>query len=244
LEYSRGKNMGKRLIQQRRGRTKSKYNAPSHRFKGKIKYARNNEKNEGIVLDIVHDSGRTAPLASIKLNDNRKILTLAPEGIKIGDKIKFTDNKNEIGVGNVLPVGEIPEGAPVYNIEISPGDGGKLVRAGGSNATVVSHDKKKTVIQLPSGQFKTLDSTCRATVGIIAGGGRKDKPFLKAGKKHLAYRTRGKQYPIVRGVAMNPVSHPHGGGGHQHVGKPYTVKRGASPGRKVGSIAAKRTGRK
>jgi large subunit ribosomal protein L2 len=236
--------MGKRLIQQRRGRTQSKFNTPSHRFRGEVKYDHNNENNEGIVLDIIHDPGRTAPLASIKLKDNKKILIIAPEGIKIGDKILFTDNKNEIGVGNVLPVGKIPEGAPIYNIELSPGDGGKLVRAGGSNATVVSHDKKKTVIQLPSGQFKTLDSTCKATVGIIAGGGRKDKPFLKAGKKHIAFRSRGKQYPIVRGVAMNPVAHPHGGGGHQHVGKPYTVKRGASPGRKVGSIAAKRTGRK
>lgn len=236
--------MGKRLIQQRRGRTKSKYNAPSHRFKGYARYIQEKEKNEGIVQDILHDPGRTAPLASVKLNDDKIILILSPEGIKVGDKIKLTDNKNEIEVGNILPVGKIPEGAPVYNIEISPGDGGKLVRAGGSNATVVSHDRKKTVVQLPSGQFKTLDSACRATVGVIAGGGRKDKPFLKAGKKHIAFKKRGKQYPIVRGVAMNPVSHPHGGGGHQHVGKPSTVKRGASPGRKVGSIAAKRTGRK
>lgn len=236
--------MGKRLIQQRRGRTKSKFNVPSHRYKGEIKYAQDTGKNLGIVQDILHDPGRTAPLASVRLNDNRKILILAPEGIKTGDEIKFTDSKNEIGVGNVLPVGKIPEGAPVYNIELSPGDGGKLVRAGGNSATVVSHDKKKTVVQLPSGQFKTLDSTCRATIGIIAGGGRKDKPFVKAGKKHFASRRRGKQYPTVRGVAMNPVAHPHGGGGHQHVGKPYTVKRGASPGRKVGSIAARRTGRK
>ena len=236
--------MGKRLIQQRRGRTQSKFNAPSHRFKGKIKYARDNENKEGIVKDIIHDPGRSAPLARIMLNDNKKILVLAPEGIKVGDNIKFTDDKREIGVGNVLPVGKIPEGAPIYNIELSPGDGGKLVRAGGSNATVVSQDKKKTVIQLPSGQFKTIDSTCKATIGIVAGGGRRDKPFLKAGKKHIAYKKRGKQYPIVRGVAMCAVSHPHGGGGHQHVGKPSTVKRGASPGRKVGSIAAKRTGRK
>ena len=81
-------------------------------------------------------------------------------------------------------------------------------------------------------------------MGVLAGGGRKDKPFLKAGKKYHAFRTRGKQYPVVRGVAMNAVAHPHGGGGHQHVGKPYTVKRGASPGRKVGSVAARRTGRK
>ena len=236
--------MGKRLIQQRRGRTQSKFNAPSHRFKGEIKYSQNTDKNEGTVKDILHDPGRTAPLASVELKDNKKILILASEGMKVGDEIKFTEDKNDITSGNTLPVGKIPEGAPVYNIELAPGDGGKLVRAGGSNASIVSHDRKKTVIQLPSGQFKTLNSKCRATIGILAGGGRKDKPFLKAGKKHHAYRARGKQYPIVRGVAMCAVAHPHGGGGHQHVGKPYTVKRGASPGRKVGSIAAKRTGRK
>lgn len=236
--------MGKRLIQQRRGRTNSKFNSPSHRFKGKIKYAQINGKNEGIITDLIHDPGRTAPLASVILKSNKKILIIAPEGIKIGDRIKFTENKHEIDVGNVLPIGRIPEGMPIFNIELSPGDGGKLARAGGTNASIVSHDRKKTVIQLPSGRFKTLDSSCKATVGVIAGGGRKDKPFLKAGRKHIAFKKRGKQYPIVRGVAMNPVSHPHGGGGHQHVGKPSTVKRGASPGRKVGSIAAKRTGRK
>ena len=236
--------MGKRLIQQRRGRTKSKFNAPSHRFRGDIKYISVEGEIEGIVEDIVHDPGRTAPLASVKLSNNMKILTLAAEGVKTGDKIKFTNDKDNNNIGNILPVGKIPEGAPVYNIELKPGDGGKLVRAGGSNATVVSHESGKTVVQLPSGEFKTLNSECRASIGVLAGGGRKDKPFLKAGKKHYAFRTRGKQYPIVRGVAMNPVAHPHGGGGHQHVGKPYTVRRGAPPGRKVGSIAAKRTGRK
>ena len=236
--------MGKRLIQQRRGRTQSKFNTPSHRFRGEVKYIQSTGKHEGIVEDILHDPGRTAPLVSIRLKNNKKVNIIAPEGIKVGDKIKYTDNKNEIVVGNILPIGKIPEGAPIYNIELSPGDGGKLVRAGGSNATVVSHDKQKTVVQLPSGQFKTLDSTCRATIGVIAGGGRKDKPFLKAGKKHIAFKKRGKQYPTVRGVAMCAVSHPHGGGGHQHVGGPNTVKRSASPGRKVGNIAARRTGRK
>ncbi len=236
--------MGKRLIQQRRGRTKSKFNSPSHRFKGNIKYSQKFEETEGVIIDIIHDPGRTTPIAKVKLNNNKIISILAPEGIKNGDRIKFTENKNEIVAGYVLPIGKIPEGAPIYNIELSPGDGGKLVRAGGSNASVVSHDKTKTVIQLPSGQFKTIESTCRATIGIAAGGGRKDKPFLKAGKKYYSYKKRGKQYPVVRGVAMCSVSHPHGGGGHQHVGKPSTVKRGAPPGRKVGSIAAKRTGRK
>lgn len=236
--------MGKRLIQQRRGRMRGRFKAPTHRYRGEIKYTKPISKFSGIVKDIIHDPGRTAPIALIKLENNKNIKILAPEGIKLGDKIKFTDNKNEAVVGNILPIGKISEGVPIYNIEINPGDGGKLVRAGGNNATVVSHDLEKTVIQLPSGTFKTLNSKCRATIGIVGGGGRKDKPFLKAGKKHNAYRARGKLYPVVRGVAMCAVSHPHGGGGHQHVGKPYTVKRGASPGRKVGSIAAKRTGRK
>jgi large subunit ribosomal protein L2 len=236
--------MGKRLIQQRRGRINTKFNAPSHRFKAEIKYAKDIIGKEGRIEDIIHDPGRTAPLAQVRLKDNSKILTLACEGNKVGDIVKFTEDKKDIKVGNVLTLGKIPEGAPIYNIEINPGDGGKLVRAGGSYASVVSHDKKSTVIQLPSGQFKTINSNCKATLGITAGGGRKDKPFIKAGKKHFAYKTRGKQYPIVRGVAMCAVNHPHGGGGHQHVGKPSTVKRGASPGRKVGSVAAKRTGRK
>ena len=237
--------MGKRLIQQRRGRVKGRYNVPSHRFKGKIKY-KNNETQVGVVRDIVHDPGRTAPLALVRLKDNSNTLILAPEGIKIGDKIQYSKDKIKSTVGSILPLGTISEGIPIYNIELKLGDGGKLVRAAGGHATVVSHDKEKnkTVIQLPSGQFKTIDSRCRASIGVIAGGGRKDKPFIKAGKKYHAWRTKGRQYPVVRGVAMNPVDHPHGGGGHQHVGKPYTVKRGASPGRKVGSIAARRTGRK
>lgn len=236
--------MGKRLIQQRRGKINTKFNSPSHRFKGEIKYDYKNNLTEGTILDIIHDPGRTSPIASVKLSDNRIIKIIAPEGIKTGDKIRFNDDKKDISVGNILSVGKIPEGAPIYNIELLPGDGGKLVRAGGSTATVVSHEKNITVIQLPSGSFKRINSDCKATIGVVAGGGRHDKPFLKAGKKHYSFRTRGKQYPIVRGVAMTAVNHPHGGGRHQHVGGPSTIKRGSSPGTKVGNIAAKRTGRK
>jgi len=236
--------MGKRLIQQRRGRTKGKFKSPSHRFRGEIKYRRDTNKHEGVVEEIIHDSGRNTPIARVKLEDNKKMLILAPEGLEVGDKIKYTEDRSDVNVGNILPIGKIPEGIPIFNIEMEQGDGGKLVRAGGSTAMIISHDTKKTVIQLPSGQFKTLDSSCRATIGSLAGGGRKDKPFLKAGKKRIAYGIRGKQYPTVRGVAMNPVAHPHGGGSHQHVGKPSTVKRGAPPGRKVGNIAARKTGGK
>ena len=236
--------MGKRLIQQRRGKINTKFNSPSHRFKGEIKYDYKNNLTEGTIIDILHDPGRTSPIANVKLSNNKIIKIIAPEGIKTGDKIRFNDDKKEISVGNILSVGKIPEGAPIFNIELLPGDGGKLVRAGGSTATVVSHEKNVTVIQLPSGSFKRVSSDCKATIGVVAGGGRHDKPFLKAGKKHYAFRTRGKQYPTVRGVAMCAVNHPHGGGRHQHIGGPSSIKRGSSPGTKVGNIAAKRSGRK
>ncbi|MCD6410832.1 MAG: 50S ribosomal protein L2 [Thermoplasmata archaeon] len=234
--------MGKKLICQRRGRGTSKFKVPERSSLAEIKYPYE-RKFEGVVTEIVRDAIHTAPIMKVRSKDNGKtILLLAAEGIQVGQTIKITED--EIAIGNVLPMGKIPEGYPIYNVELNPGDGGKLVRSAGTHATVVSHSGDKTVIQLPSGKFKTLSSDCRATIGIPAGGGRKDKPFVKAGKKYYHMRARGRVYPIVRGVAMNPVSHPHGGGSHQHVGKPSTVRKGMPPGKKVGSIGARRTGRR
>ena len=235
--------MGKNLIQQRRGRAKGRYHKPSHKCRGKIKY--DNDKNwKGTVEKIIHDPGRTAPIAEVRLTNNTRTKVLASEGMATGTEVKTTNNKLECKPGNILEIGQVPEGYPIFNIEMRPGDGGKLVRAGGSSATIVTHSGSQTVVRLPSGRFKNLDSSCRATIGIPAGGGRREKPFMKAGKKFHAYRKKGKQYPVVRGVAMCAVNHPHGGGNHQHVGGPNSVPRGAPPGRKVGNIAAKRTGRR
>lgn len=146
--------------------------------------------------------------------------------------------------GNTLPLAEIPEGTPIYDIENTPGDGGRFVRSSGTYASVVTHDANQAVVELPSGELKYLNPNCRASIGVVAGGGRKDKPFLKAGKRWHAYKAKGKKFMTVRGVAMNAVDHPHGGGNRQHPGRPTTVSRHAPPGRKVGSIAAKRTGLK
>ncbi len=101
-----------------------------------------------------------------------------------------------------------------------------------------------TTVQLPSGAFKRLNSDCRATIGVLAGGGHGEKPFGKAGSKFHAYRSRAKRSKKVRGVAMNPVSHPHGGGSHQHVGTPSTVSANAPPGRKVGRLSPSKKRRK
>ncbi|CAN0386110.1 unnamed protein product, partial [Phaeothamnion confervicola] len=148
-------------------------------------------------------------------------------------------------VGNILPLSQMPEGTVVCNVEARMADRGTYARASGDYAVVVAHDEDKgvTKIRLPSGSKKTVMSACRAMVGVVAGGGRTDKPILKAGRAYHKYHVKRNEWPKVRGVAMNPVEHPHGGGNHQHIGHPSTVKRLASPGQKVGLIAARRTGR-
>jgi len=139
----------------------------------------------------------------------------------------------------------MPEGTIISNIEEKVGDRGKLARASGDYATIIAQNSENgtTRIKLPSGKKKVVASACRAMVGIVAGGGRIDKPMLKAGNSYFKYKAKRNEWPKVRGVAMNPVEHPHGGGNHQHIGKASTVKRDTPPGRKVGLIAARRTGR-
>merc|ERR1711915_919046 len=129
------------------------------------------------------------------------------------------------------------------SLEARQGDRGTFSKCSGTYCTVIGHseDGAKTRVRLPSGARKTISGKCRATVGIVAGGGRTDKPVLKAGNLFHKYKKKRNCWPSVRGVAMNPVEHPHGGGNHQHVGHPTTTSRGAPPGQKVGLIAARRT---
>lgn len=147
-------------------------------------------------------------------------------------------------VGNILPVNVMPEGTIISNCEAKLGDRGVLARASGCSAIVIGHseDGKKTRVRMPSGVRKSIVGGCRAMVGVCAGGARTDKPILKANRAYFKAHARKLNWPRVRGVAMNPVEHPHGGGNHQHVGHPTTVRRDAPRGQKVGLIAARRTG--
>jgi large subunit ribosomal protein L2 len=168
---------------------------------------------------------------------------LIPEGTEVGQVIQCGISA-PVEPGNTLNLAEIPEGMPICNIEGQPGDGGKFARASGMYGILIAHDVKKTVVQMPSGAMKRLHPMCRAVIGVVAGGGRTEKPFVKAGKKFHRMAVRARKWPRSRGVAMNVVDHPFGGGGWQHPGKPKTVARGAPPGQKVGSIAARRTGKR
>jgi len=204
---------------------------------------------KGVVREIVHDPGRGAPLARVAFRNPYKFRTvhhlfIAAEGMHTGQFV-YCGKKAQLSVGNILPLAGLPEGTIVSNIEAKVGDRGAFARTSGNYATVVSHnpDEGKTKIKLPSGSKKTVPSIARAMIGIVAGGGRIDKPVLKAGRSHHKYKAKRAKWPIVRGVAMNPVDHPHGGGNHQHIGHASTVRRDAPPGQKVGLIAARRTGR-
>ncbi|MFC7231208.1 50S ribosomal protein L2 [Saliphagus sp. GCM10025308] len=236
--------MGRRIFGQRRGRGSPTFRAPSHRYKANLEHKTLEDTDvvSGEVVSIEHDPARSAPIAAVEFDDGEQRLILVPEGVAVGEEIQVGVSA-EIKPGNTLPLAEIPEGVPVCNVEAKPGDGGKFARASGVNADLITHDRKAAVVQLPSGEVKRLDPQCRATIGVVAGGGRTEKPFVKAGKKYHKMRARGIKWPRVRGVAMNAVDHPFGGGGRQHPGRPKSVSKNAPPGRKVGDIASRRTGR-
>ena len=237
--------MGKSLIQQKRGKGSPRYRAPSFNYQGKAGFT--SEEQGAIfdanITDILHCPGHSAPLMELKYSNGEVGLLQAPEGIRVGDKIQF-GNEIEVKSGNVLPLKNIPEGTSIYNIESSPGDGGKFVRSSGTFARIITKMDDGIVIELPSSKRKTFLPECRAIIGIVAGSGRIEKPFLKAGTKFYKMKARNKMWPIVSGTSMNSVSHPFGGRSSHAKGIPTQSARNSPPGRKVGKIAPKRTGRK
>jgi len=245
--------MGKYIQSQRKGKG-SVFRAYTRTKKGPVKlrtldYAERHGYIRGVVKDIIHDPGRGAPVAKIQFRNAYKYkrdneLLVATEGMYTGMFV-YCGKKAQLTVGNVLPLNVVPEGTIVCNVEAHVGDRGSFARESGCFAVVVSHDEDKgtTRLRLPSGGKKTVPSGVRAQIGIVAGGGRTDKPLLKAGRAYHKYKVKRNCWPKIRGVAKNPLEHPHGGGNHQHIGKPSTVGKERPAGRKVGLIGARRTGR-
>ncbi len=237
--------MGKRIIPQRRGKGSPTYKASSHHFKVKSRYRNidelEKEKITGEVEDLVDDPARTTILMKVRYENNEVGYLPAPEGITIGQQIS-EGQKAEPKTGSIMRLKEIPEGFPIFNIENNPGDGGKIAKSSGSISWIMSKKGNKAKIKLPSKKMKEVNLNCRATIGKAAGGGRTDKPMLKAGKNFHKKKARGTKYPRVRGVKMNAVDHPFGGKEHHHA----ITKKGkmGSPGQHVGSFGSKQTGRK
>jgi len=244
--------MGRVIRTQRKGRG-SIFTAHTSKRKGpsklrKLDYAERHGFIKGTVKKIEHDSGRGAPVATVHFRDQYKYkinkeVMVAAEGMYTGQFV-YCGAKAQLTVGNVLAIGSMPEGTIVCNLEAKVGDRGSFARASGNYCVIVTHNKDEglTRVRLPSGVRKVVKSDVRAMVGVVAGGGRPEKPLLKAGRAYHKAKAKRNNWPKVRGVAMNPVEHPHGGGNHQHIGHPSTIGRAAVPGQKVGMIAARRTG--
>jgi len=241
--------MGKRLRQQRAGRGSPTFIAPTWRKIAPIRYPawlyeliENSEQSiKGIIKEIISESGREAPIALISLENGKEFYAIAAEGIF--EKGECFIGKNvPVKVGNITQIGSLPEGTLIFNIERRPTDGGKLVRAAGTYATVFSQTTDGTIVSLPSGKLIKLNKKCLATIGVIAGGGKIEKPLLKAGKKYHISKAKSFKWPMVRGKAMYAASHPHGGGAHPKGGRP--VKKTSPPGKKVGYYGSRRTGRR
>ena len=237
--------MGRRILVQRRGKGTQNFRSPKHRKRGAVKYIPYSKESlhTGKVIDFIHEGGRGTPLALMEYEDGRRVLWLPPEGIFLGDSFQIGP-KTEITIGNTMELGNIPEGTLVYNIELQPGDGGKMCRSSGTSATLMTRGERGVQVIFPSGKRKTFNQKSRATIGIVAGGGRTTKPFLKAGHKYHLMRTKATNWPVVTSSGMNACSHPFGGGRKKTPGRPTTTSRNAPPGRKVGMIAARQSGRK
>lgn len=239
--------MGKLLKQQRRGKGSPSYAAPHKRFKANLAYRTYDDAEKtgvlkGRVAKFIDDPGHHALLMLVRYDNKEENHLIAPEGIAIGDVIDI-GAQGQLTLGSVLPLYRIPDGMYAFNIERNPGDGGKFVKAPGSHATVISKKGNDVYIRLPSNETIVVSNECRAQLGVVAGGGRLEKPLLKAGNAHYKYHALNRLWPKVRGVHMSAYCHPHGGKQH-HVGKPTTVARSTPPGGKVGHIAARTTGRR
>lgn len=176
------------------------------RYYREIDFKRNKFDIQGEVTSIEKDPNRNAFIALIKYKDNELRYIIHPQGLKIGDKVISGQNV-DIKIGNTLPLKNIPIGINVHNLEIFPGQGGKVIRSAGATASVIAHEDKYTQLKLSSGEIKRFLNDCLATIGQVGNIEHKDEIIGNAGRKILMGIR-----PTVRGTAQNPRSHPHGGG--------------------------------
>tara|TARA_Y100001970_G_C14113901_1_gene792454 strand:+ start:191 stop:1021 length:831 start_codon:yes stop_codon:yes gene_type:complete len=189
------------------GRITSRSKGAGHKNKYRnVDFYRKKDDVKAIVQRIEYDPNRSAYLALIKYEDGIMNYIIAPNSLKSGDEIISGRNK-QIKIGNSMPLSDIPAGTDIHNIELKPNSGGKIARSAGSSAQISGTDDNYSIIKLTSGEIRKIISSARATIGVVSNNDHKNIKIGKAGRN----RWKGKR-PSVRGVAMNPVDHPHGGG--------------------------------
>ncbi|MSS75244.1 50S ribosomal protein L2 [Candidatus Pacearchaeota archaeon] len=230
--------MGKRIISQARGHGGPAYRVPKQAFIYKIKYPQH--VGAATVINIIHSTAHSAPLMKIK-GGNEIFYIPATNGIFVGQEITIGSG---ITPGSIIYLRDAVTTQQVYNIELNPGDGGKMIRTAGSSAIVNKKlDHNKIAILMPNKKEVIVSGDCRATLGVIAGDGRINKPFVKAGNMFYKMKARNKLWPRTSAVKMNAIDHPFGSGRGKRI-KPKIAKRNAPPGARVGHIRPSRTGRR
>jgi len=231
--------MGKRIIVQARGKGSSTYRVSKRAFRYKLQIPKKLE-GEGTVTKIFNSAAHSSPLAKI-IHKGGSFYIPAFKEMYEGEKISFEGK--EIKKGNIIKVGDLPLKTQIYNIESKPGDGGKFIKGAGNHATVNKVIGKDVFILFPSKKEKKLHPNCRAVIGVTAGAGRLDKPIVKAGKQYHIKKSKSKLWPRTSAVKMNVIDHPFGSGRGKNP-KSKIAKRNAPPGRKVGLVRPKRTGKR
>lgn len=230
--------MGKRIISQARGKGSKTYRVRRIAYRFKLAYPKD-ISGEGTVLKLINSRGHTAPLAKIKY-DKGLFYIPAFNGMVEGQKIKL--DSNEIKEGNIVKLKDVPMKTKIYNLEAKPRDGGKFIKTSGTYSEINKIIGKDVFIILPSKKERKFNQECRVTIGVVAGSGRLDKPIVKAGKKHHMTKARNKLWPRTSAVKMNAIDHPFGSGRGKNP-KSKIAKRNAPPGRKVGHLRPRRTGK-
>lgn len=218
------------FFHRKKGRNNSGQITIRHRGGGhKRKYRKLNFKNlkpmvPGIIKTIEYDPNRTSKIMSINHVDGTKTYAIYPKNAEIGKKI-YSNFNVPIEIGNSLPLKNIPLGTSIYNIEFYPGEGGKIARSAGTSALLIAKDGKFITLRLPSGEMRLFSETCWATIGEVS-----NSEHINHIKKKAGYSRWIGRRPKVRGVVMNPVDHPHGGGeGKSPIGKCHPVTPWGKP---------------
>lgn len=231
--------MGKRIISQARGHGSFTYRVRRKAFRFKVKYPGRGVKGIGKVIKLLNSPGHSAPLAKIQTGSG-VFYNVAGKGLYEGKEINIDEGKN---TGDIIRLKDAGIGMQVFNIEIKPGDGGKIMRTAGSSAVVNKKIKAEVFVLMPNKKEVAFNKDCRATIGVVAGHGRLEKPVIKAGKKYYMMKARSKLWPRTSAVKVNAIDHPFGGGRGKRI-KSKIAKRNAPPGKKVGTLLPRRTGRK
>lgn len=222
------------------GRITSRHRGGGHkRFYRIIDFKRNKLSVPAKVATIEYDPNRSARIALLHYVDGEKRYILAPEGLKVDDTVVAGTESVDIQVGNALPLRNIPPGTPIHNIELKKGKGGQIVRSAGTSAVIMAKEKGYAQVRLPSGEVRLVLLDCMATIGVVGNAEHGNIRIGKAGRKRWLGRR-----PKVRGVAMNPVDHPHGGGegrtsGGRHPVSPWGVPTKGYKTRKKGKPSDK-----